>query len=302
MKVMMLLTLLHKCLLCVHTNTHMHTYHCMTLEHPLVLDQAWSLLPSPPVCYSFIHTVPTPDCTTACRGAVCSSTMCVSLIYSTVCSCRLHFKNPKSYFACRLLKGFIWKRAWRWTNVDTIYIHTLLHLKASIHPILQLLHLDSPGVLNTCSQLPLALKPSWSTNGQTREMADLILSTVYACKDSSITDPTVRDKVLSCREGWQINLNPDWWTRMQFSGLVWVQQYEEEKVVSINRSRDLQGGVSGSSVILSRVKLCLEQNKEGHTIELKISLFLKNGNRTYYEKEVVFFPCFRKKLVKTMKG
>lgn len=90
----------------------------------------------------------------------------------------------------------------------------------------------------------------------------------------------------------------------RFSGLVWVQQYEEEKLVSINRSRDLQGGVSGSSVILSRVKLCLELNKEGHTVGLKyiISDKLENGKRTHYENEVdiflsnsLFSPLFQRK-------
>lgn len=43
---------------------------------------------------------------------------------------------------------------------------------------------------------------------------------------------------------------------MRLSGLVWGQYREVEKPVSINRSRDLQGGDSGSSVLLSRVKLC----------------------------------------------
>lgn len=43
---------------------------------------------------------------------------------------------------------------------------------------------------------------------------------------------------------------------MRLSGLVWGQYREVEKPVSINSSRDLQGGDSGSSVLLSRVKLC----------------------------------------------
>lgn len=82
----------------------------------------------------------------------------------------------------------------------------------------------------------------------------------------SITDPMVRDKVLSCRKGWQINFNSDWWAMMQLSWLVWGQHHEVEKLVSKNRSRDLQWGDSGTSVIMSRVKLCLGQSREGHSI------------------------------------
>lgn len=82
------------------------------------------------------------------------------------------------------------------------------------------------------------------------------------CAGPSITDPMVRDMVLSCRKGWQINLNPDWWAGMRLSGLVWGQHREVEKAVTINRSRHLQWGDSGSAVILSGVKLCLGQSRE----------------------------------------
>lgn len=42
---------------------------------------------------------------------------------------------------------------------------------------------------------------------------------------------------------------------MQLPGPVWGQHPEVEKPVSKNRGRNLQGGDSGSSVIMSRLKL-----------------------------------------------
>lgn len=50
---------------------------------------------------------------------------------------------------------------------------------------------------------------------------------------------------------------------MQLPELVWGQHPEEEKPVSKNRDRNLQGGDSGSSVIMSRLQLCLEHRREG---------------------------------------
>lgn len=68
-----------------------------------------------------------------------------------------------------------------------------------------------------------------------------------------ITDPMVRDKVLSYLKGWQINFS----AVMQLSGLVRVQHRAGERPASKNRKQDLRGV---ESVIMSRVKQCLGYN------------------------------------------
>lgn len=76
----------------------------------------------------------------------------------------------------------------------------------------------------------------------------------------SITDPVVRDTVLSCRKGWQINFSTDWWAVMQLSGLLMVQHHGVERPATKNRSQELRGGASSLSVIMNRVRHCLGCN------------------------------------------
>lgn len=70
-------------------------------------------------------------------------------------------------------------------------------------------HPVSPVVLITCSVVLFPPEAFITDRRADGEMPNLILSTTT--QGPSITDPVVRDKVLSVRKGWQINFSPDWW-------------------------------------------------------------------------------------------
>lgn len=109
------------------------------------------------------------------------------------------------------------------------------------------IHPESPSVLVTCSLLSF---PFQSLPRQ----KNVWCNSLHNARPY-ITDPVVGDKVLSYLRGRQINLSADWWGVMQLSGLVRVQHHAVERPASKNRSQDLRGVDSSSSVIMTRVKL-----------------------------------------------
>lgn len=108
-------------------------------------------------------------------------------------------------------------------------------------------HPESPGVLVTCSLLSFPFQ-------SLPQQQNVWRNSPHHARPY-ISDPVVRDKVLSYLRGRQINLRADWWAVMQLSGLVRVQHHAVERPASKNRSQDLRGVDSSSSVIMTRVKL-----------------------------------------------
>lgn len=130
-------------------------------------------------------------------------------------------------------------------------------------------HPESPGVLVTC---PLLSFPPQSLSQQRNAWCNSLRHA-----GPSITDPMVRDTVLSRRKGWQINFSTNWWAVMQLSGLVMVQHHAVERPATKNRSQDLRGGASRSSVIMNRVKHCLGCNIIFFQVHSKNRNLLEDG-------------------------
>lgn len=82
-----------------------------------------------------------------------------------------------------------------------------------------------PSCLVTCLPLPrlpipnppgswlraLCSRSPWSLSQQPADQPKDAWCNSLHQAGPSIADPVVRDKVLSCRKGWQINFNSDWW-------------------------------------------------------------------------------------------
>ncbi len=263
--------------LCAHTWTH--TRHALltlcdirTSSGPRFVSRPEAFCSSSPVLIHPHCSSPSPDCLQRDCMHQRAYTWCASLCVQRVCS--PHCVSLCVLFASHLINACA---AWRTRRNKTITCKGRFTVKKSKHsirscyvwvclflvpvtclPLLHLSHPDSPGVLVTCSLLLFPVE-AFIAEPAVQPRNGWFNSPHHA--GPSITDPVVRDKVLSCRKGWQINLNPDWCAGMRVSGLVWGQHHEVEKPVSINRTRDLHAGDSGSSVMLRRVKLRLGQSR-----------------------------------------
>lgn len=187
----------------------------MTAEHPLVHV---SLQAS---CVLLIHPRCSPN-TTACRGSVCAlaGDVHVSAVQCMYCIIRCrHFRNLHRPYVCR----HPMETSFNASNLDRnihSFVGSLEHRPSSPPPSWL------PWSLEHVFSSPVG--PEGLSNKRANPRNNWFNSLYHARRASSITDPMVRDKVLSCSKGRQINLSPDWWVGMHFPGLVWAQPYEAE--------------------------------------------------------------------------